>query len=141
MAVRPPHHLQPRLGAARRIARGASARSSYGGTPAKREWTGLDVPDFTATKPPDYRPPKAADGDEALPGDAPFIMHADGVGWIWVPIGTARRPAADALRAARVAVRERALSRRIRPIPPADRKERPGNRLRADRAIAASRTC
>jgi formate dehydrogenase major subunit len=54
---------------------------------AKREWTGLDVPDFTATKPPDYRPPQNAEGDEALPGDAPFIMHADGVGWIWVPIG------------------------------------------------------
>ena len=55
--------------------------------PSKREWTGLDVPDFTATKPPDYRPPEDADGDDALPGDAPFIMHTDGLGWIWVPIG------------------------------------------------------
>jgi formate dehydrogenase major subunit len=54
---------------------------------AKREWTGLDVPDFTRTKPPDYRPPEDAEGDDALPGDAPFIMHADGVGWIWVPMG------------------------------------------------------
>jgi formate dehydrogenase major subunit len=55
--------------------------------PAKREWTGLDVPDFTATKPPDYRPPENATGDDALRGDAPFIMHADGLGWIWVPTG------------------------------------------------------
>jgi len=54
---------------------------------AKREWTGLDVPDFTVTKPPDYQPPDGATGDDALPGDAPFIMHADGMGWIWVPIG------------------------------------------------------
>ncbi len=54
---------------------------------AKREWSGLDVPDFTTTKPPDYRPAENAEGDDALPGDAPFIMHADGVGWIWVPIG------------------------------------------------------
>ncbi len=55
--------------------------------PATREWTGLDVPDFTATKPPDYKPPENAEGDDALRGDAPFIMHADGVGWIWAPIG------------------------------------------------------
>ena len=54
---------------------------------ARREWTGLDVPDFTPTKPPDYQPPKDAVGDDALPGDAPFIMHTDGLGWIWVPIG------------------------------------------------------
>ncbi len=54
---------------------------------ARREWTGLDVPDFTITKPPNYTPDQNAEGDAALPGDAPFIMHADGVGWIWVPIG------------------------------------------------------
>ena len=54
---------------------------------AKREWTGLDVPDFTITKPPDYEPPRDATGDDALRGDSPFIMHQDGLGWIWVPIG------------------------------------------------------
>jgi formate dehydrogenase major subunit len=51
------------------------------------EWTGLDTPDFTRRKPPDYEPPEGARGDEALGGDAPFIMHPDGVGWIWVPSG------------------------------------------------------
>jgi formate dehydrogenase major subunit len=54
---------------------------------AAREWTGLDTPDFTKNKPPDYAPPPDARGDAALPGDAPFIMHADGVGWIWVASG------------------------------------------------------
>lgn len=53
----------------------------------KREWTGLDVPDFTVTKAPDYRPPENARGDDALAGDKPFIMHPDGFGWIWVASG------------------------------------------------------
>lgn len=53
----------------------------------KNQWTGYDVPDFTKSKPPDYRPPQNAKGDEALAGDKPFIMHPDGFGWIWVPSG------------------------------------------------------
>jgi formate dehydrogenase major subunit len=51
------------------------------------EWIGYDAPDFTTSKAPDYRPPEGAEGDAALPGDAPFIMHPDGVGWIWVSSG------------------------------------------------------
>jgi len=57
-----------------------------------REWTGLDVPDFARTKAPDYHPPPGAEGDAALAGDKPFILHPDGVGWIWVPIGLADGP-------------------------------------------------
>jgi formate dehydrogenase major subunit len=53
----------------------------------KRQWTGNDVPDFVASKPPDYRPPKGATGDDALAGDKPFILHPDGLGWVWVPTG------------------------------------------------------
>jgi formate dehydrogenase major subunit len=50
-------------------------------------WTGLDTPDFAKDKPPSYTPPPGAIGDAALRGDAPFIMHSDGLGWIWVPTG------------------------------------------------------
>ena len=53
----------------------------------KHEWTGDDVPDFTKGKSPRSRGDKNKGGDEALPGDAPFIMHPDGVGWIYVPSG------------------------------------------------------
>ena len=53
----------------------------------QRKWTGNDVPDFTADKPPDYVPPEGATGDAALPGDAPFIMQADGRGWLFTPMG------------------------------------------------------
>jgi formate dehydrogenase major subunit len=52
-----------------------------------REWTGLDTPDFAADRPPTYTPPPGARGDAALRGDAPFIMHPDGVGRIFVPNG------------------------------------------------------
>jgi len=53
----------------------------------KREWTGTDTPDFGKTKAPDYVPRAGATGDEGLRGDAPFIMHPDGMGWIWVADG------------------------------------------------------
>ena len=53
----------------------------------KREWTGHDVADFKNDKAPDYVPPDGATGDAALSGTAPFILHPDGVGWIWVASG------------------------------------------------------
>ena len=54
---------------------------------ASSTWTGLDTPDFTRDKRPSYAPPPGAGGDDALPGDRPFIMHPDGLGWMWVPSG------------------------------------------------------
>jgi len=50
-------------------------------------WTGYDVPDFPATKPPDYQPPPGAMGLAAHPGDAPFVRLADGKGALFVPAG------------------------------------------------------
>jgi formate dehydrogenase major subunit len=55
-------------------------------------WTGYDVPDFEATKPPDYRPPAGAVGVDALRGDDPFIMQPDGKGWLFAPSGIADGP-------------------------------------------------
>jgi formate dehydrogenase major subunit len=54
---------------------------------SQREWTGLDIPDFTKAKRPDAPGSESGKGDEALRGDAPFIMHSDGLGWLWVPSG------------------------------------------------------
>jgi formate dehydrogenase major subunit len=53
----------------------------------KAEWTGRDVPDFEKTKPPSYEPPDGAVGPAALRGDDPFVMQADGKGWLYVPSG------------------------------------------------------
>src|SRR4051794_22972038 len=54
---------------------------------AKGEWTGKDVPDFEKTKPPSYVPEEGAVGPAALHGDDPFVMQADGKGWLYVPNG------------------------------------------------------
>jgi formate dehydrogenase major subunit len=51
------------------------------------KWTGIDVPDFDEQKSPDYVPGDDAKGPEAIRGDHPFIMQADGLGWIYVPQG------------------------------------------------------
>jgi formate dehydrogenase major subunit len=53
----------------------------------KGEWTGLDVPDFERRKPPDYEPPAGATAETAIGGSDPFIMQADGKGWLYVPTG------------------------------------------------------
>ena len=50
------------------------------------------MPDFQADKGPDYRPPEEAVGPEALSGLDPFIMQADGKGWLYVPSGLADGP-------------------------------------------------
>jgi len=59
---------------------------------AAGRWTGHDVPDFPADKRPDYRPEEGAAGMDAIPGDAPFIMHDDGLGWLYVPEGLSDGP-------------------------------------------------
>ncbi|MBX5493668.1 MAG: formate dehydrogenase, partial [Chloroflexi bacterium] len=56
---------------------------------AQGRWVGHDVPDFPATKPPDYQPPPGATGLEALRGDAPFVRFPDGLGALFA--GTALR--------------------------------------------------
>ncbi|TQJ91268.1 formate dehydrogenase [Streptomyces sp. SLBN-31] len=58
----------------------------------KALWTGHDIADFKATKSPYYRPPKGATVAEALAGNDPFIMQADGKGWLYVPAGLVDGP-------------------------------------------------
>jgi formate dehydrogenase major subunit len=53
----------------------------------EKKWTGGDVPDFPPTTAPDYRPPDDARGGEAIGGDEPFVMQADGRAWLHAPAG------------------------------------------------------
>ena len=55
-------------------------------------WTGHDNPDFVASRPPSYRPPKGATGVAAIAGDSPFIMQADGKAWLFTPAGLVDGP-------------------------------------------------
>src|SRR5438067_130339 len=51
------------------------------------KWTGLDTPDFKEDKEPSYVPPDDAEAEDAIAGDHPFIMQADGRSWLYVPQG------------------------------------------------------
>jgi formate dehydrogenase major subunit len=65
-----------------------SERKKYVWWDAKeKKWTGRDVPDFEEAKPPGYVPPDDAKAEQAIAGDHPFIMQADGRSWIFVPQG------------------------------------------------------
>jgi formate dehydrogenase major subunit len=55
-------------------------------------WTGHDVPDFVADRPPSYRPPDGATGVAAISGADPFIMQADGKAWLFAPAGLVDGP-------------------------------------------------
>ncbi|MGW2073016.1 formate dehydrogenase [Streptomyces sp. NPDC001953] len=50
-------------------------------------WDGHDVPDFIPDRAPDFVPDDNATGPQALRGDDPFIMQADGKGWLYAPAG------------------------------------------------------
>jgi formate dehydrogenase major subunit len=56
------------------------------------KWTGHDIPDFVADRPPSYRPPDGATGVAAIAGDDPFIMQADGKAWLFAPAGLVDGP-------------------------------------------------
>ena len=89
------------------------------------EWTGLDTPDFGRKKAPDYVPPAGATGDEGLRGDAPFIMHPDGMGWIWVPDGLKDGPLPAHYEPLESPVTNPVYAQQVNPV--ADPKVRPDN--------------
>jgi formate dehydrogenase major subunit len=54
----------------------------------KKQWGGLDIPDYKKDMPPDT-PANIANGKglEGLGGSRPFTLHPDGVGWLYVASG------------------------------------------------------
>ncbi|MCW3003588.1 MAG: Formate dehydrogenase [Conexibacter sp.] len=56
-------------------------------------WASLgDDPDFVPDRPPDYEPPEDAEGMDAIRGHTPFIVHPDGLGWLFAPSGLVDGP-------------------------------------------------
>ena len=55
-------------------------------------WTGPDVPDYVADRPPDHVPADGAKGPDAISGQDPFIMQTDGKAWLFAPLGLADGP-------------------------------------------------
>ena len=60
--------------------------------PEQGRWLGYDVPDFPADRAPGSRPDPDLGGPAALAGDDPFIMQADGKGWLFAPKGVVDGP-------------------------------------------------
>lgn len=60
--------------------------------PEQQRWVGDDVPDFPVDRAPGSRPDPALGGPAALAGDDPFIMQADGKGWLFAPKGLVDGP-------------------------------------------------
>jgi formate dehydrogenase major subunit len=58
----------------------------------QKKWTGTDTPDFDEEKPPDYVPSDGAEGPDAIRGNHPFIMQADGRGWLFAAQGLQDAP-------------------------------------------------
>jgi formate dehydrogenase major subunit len=59
----------------------------------EEKWHSLgDAPDFEPDKAPDYEPPEGAKGMEAIKGSSPFILHPDGLGWLYAPQGLVDGP-------------------------------------------------
>ena len=83
----------------------------------QRRWVGDDVPDFVVDRAPGSRPDPDLGGPAALAGDDAFIMQSDGKALAVRPQGHGRRPAPDALRAAGVPGRQRALPAAAEPDP------------------------
>ena len=57
-----------------------------------KKWTGYDVPDFAPTKAPDAAANPANKGLATQSGTDPFIMKADGKGWLFAPKGMNEGP-------------------------------------------------
>ncbi len=98
------------------------------------KWTGIDVPDFDEAKRPDYVPPEGAEGPEAIAGKHPFIMQADGRGWLYVPHGLVDGPLPAHYEPEESPLRNRFYPQRSNPARERyDRPENPANPPRRGR--------
>ena len=93
------------------------------------QWTGYDSPDFVVTKPPTSRARPGAIGMDALSGTAPFILKADGVGWLYVPTGLVDGPLPTHYEPAESPVRNPLYSQQVSPVMKSWQSD--GNRLTA----------
>ena len=93
----------------------------------RSEWVGYDVPDFPRHKPPDYQPDwsKQPKGLDAHSGKDPFVMMADGKGWLYVPAGLQDGPLPTHYEPVESPVRNPLYRQQINPV--AKLWERPEN--------------
>jgi formate dehydrogenase major subunit len=84
--------------------------------PARRQWVGYDVPDFTPTKPPEAAADPNGIGLDAHSGRDPFIMKADGKGWLFAPAGYVDGPLPTHYEAAESPVQNPLYTQQTNPV-------------------------
>jgi formate dehydrogenase major subunit len=92
----------------------------------KKQWTGLDHPDYEKEVPPDA-PADVENGKgvKALGGARPFTLHPDGVGWLYVPSGLKDGPLPTHYEPLESVVENPLYAQQTNPA--ANRKKRPDN--------------
>ena len=93
---------------------------------AAGEWTGHDVPDAVRTMPPGFVPTEGATAEQALRGTDPFVMQADGLGWLFAPSGLADGPLPTHYEPEESPFANALYGQRASPV--RQRYDRPGNR-------------
>jgi formate dehydrogenase major subunit len=93
----------------------------------KQEWTGIDNPDFDKKRAPSYVPLPGATGLDGIRGDKPFILHPDGMGWLWVASGLKDGPLPTHYEPLESQFRNPLYPHQHDSNPPADKKIRPDN--------------
>jgi formate dehydrogenase major subunit len=92
----------------------------------KKEWGGLDNPDYTRQIPPDAPSDvEHGHGVEALGGARPFTLHPDGVGWLFVASGLKDGPLPTHYEPLESPVKNPLYDQQDNPA--ADKKARPDN--------------
>jgi formate dehydrogenase major subunit len=95
--------------------------------PTQGRWTGHDNPDVGATTAPGYDPPDDAGAERALDGRSPFVMQADGKGWLFVPNGLDDGPLPTHYEPPESPVTNPLYGRQTNPL--METYDRPGNRF------------
>jgi formate dehydrogenase major subunit len=92
----------------------------------KKQWTGLDVPDYDKETPPSAPENiQHGKGVEALGGAKPFTLHPDGVAWLYVSSGLKDGPLPAHYEPLESVVKNGLYDQQTNPA--SDKKERPDN--------------
>jgi formate dehydrogenase major subunit len=92
----------------------------------KKEWGGLDIPDYLKTLAPETKPDLVnGEGVPGLGGARPFVLHNDGLAWLFVPSGLKDGPLPTHFEPLESPVANPLYSQQTNP--PVDKKERPDN--------------
>ncbi len=89
--------------------------ATSGGTPSSGSGPGTTFPTSRSTKAPSYRPYPGTGGVAGLAGDDPFIMQADGKGWLFAPTGLLDGPMPAHYEPAESPVRNRLYAQQANP--------------------------